>query len=322
MSSVTSAQSSRAVERWLAAADRAAERGQARRAWRLWTRAATSAPADGRAAIHLAGALPTEPERVVDASPSLRGQAERAARALDAHLDAAGESASAEARRALAWAVAFADHERAIELASGAAGREDEPAAALLRRLATVAVLRDDLAAARRALEAAGRALPQDSEVLSDLGAVALALGDPEGAVERFGRVLGRHPEDLDARRDLAGALVAAGRAGDAVALLAQAVTQPADVPALAIELARAALEAEQPDVAARAARGATRALPETDARGHALLGVALAAQHRRAEAEAAFEEALRRDPDDLIARQGASALAGEEGAAHRLTAP
>lgn len=307
-SSVAGAQSAR-VERWLARAERAADRGRMAEARRIWRRAARRAPEDGRAAIALAGALPHAPEEVAQAPERIRDQADEARRLLDAHLEVASGEAK-EARRARAWTSAvLGEHERAIEAVAGIAGLQDQESAALLRRLATLAALRDDLAAAERALLAAHRALPQESGILSDLGAVELARGHPERAVERFARVLGRAPSDLGARRDLAGALVAAGRAEEALPLLSAAVEAHPEEPELRIELARAALEAGRPRVAEREARAAIAELPPDDARAHTTLGEALAAASRHDGARAAFEEALRRDPDDARARMGLESL-------------
>lgn len=296
------------LERALAGAERAAQAGQARRAWTLWRRVAARYPEDERAASRMAAELPRAPEALATPSDTLLARAAEAERALEAHLAATAEP-SASARRLHAWSLAARDHARAVERAAEAAGLQDAEAAALLARLAALSVLRGDLRAARRALEAAHAAMPQASVHLSDLAAVELALGEPEAAATRFARVLARDPGDLGARRDLAGALVAAGRAGEAVALLEEAAARHPEEPELAIELARAALEAGQPRAAERAARAAIAALADTDPRGHAVLGAALAARGRREEAELAFGEALRRDPRDLRARHGLDAL-------------
>lgn len=306
--SAASAQS-RQIERLLASAELAAERGRDAQALRLWRRAAALSPEDPRAALRIARTLPADAAAAVEANDAVRERAEEARRLLDAHLEVAtGDTAAA--RRARAWASAvLGDHEGAIEAVTGLAGLQDGDSAALLRQLATLAVLAGDLPAAARALVAAHRALPQDSAILSELGAVELARGDPEAAIERFARVLGRDPSALDARRDLAGALVAAGRPDDAVELLSAAIeAHPSEVE-LQLELARAALEAGQPQVAERSARAALASLPDGDGRGHTTLGEALAASGRRSAARAAFEEALRRDPHDLRAQMGLDSL-------------
>jgi tetratricopeptide (TPR) repeat protein len=298
----------RSVDAWLARAEHAHRLGQHERARRFWLRAIAVAPRDGRAPIRLAEVLPEDSAAVAEPSALVRARAQEAERAFDAYFEAGGDDV--RARRLSAWAAAVGgDHARAIEAAAGLAGLSDVESATLLSRLAALAVRRRDLRAARRALEAANRALPQDNDVLSDLGAVELALGDPDRAAEHFARILGRRPEDLSARRDLAGALVAAGRANEAVALLAQAVERHANEPELRLELAYAALEAGQAQLAERAARAAIAALGADDGRGYAALGSALALQHRRAPAERAFREALRRDPNDARARQSLDAL-------------
>ncbi|HJL19057.1 MAG TPA: tetratricopeptide repeat protein [Sandaracinaceae bacterium LLY-WYZ-13_1] len=300
------------VDRWLERAARAAERGHDRRARRILGRALRRADdGDPRPAVALARLLPTSPEAVRAPDEALRARAAEAEEALSSALaEAPHHTPTEEAERLRAWALATGgDHVAAVERAAASAGLQDRAGAALLRRLATVSVLRADLSSARRALAAAHRAYPQDNEVLTELGAVELALGDAEAAVGRFERVLGRRPDDLDARRDLAGALVAAGRAAGAVALLARALEAHPDRVDLRLELAHAALEAGDPDRAIRAARAALAALPDDDGRAHAALGAALAAAGRRDAAQRAFEEALRRDPADARARQGLAAL-------------
>jgi len=301
-----------AIARILARAEAAAERGQDRRAWTLFNVARRRAEADDpRPAIAEAEALPEEAAEPTDAWRS------RAAEARDAHDELAAEAPehpqAARAARLRAWAAALAgEHAEAIERASAAAGLQDRESAALLRRLATLAVLRQDLPSARRALIGAHRAMPQESATLSDLGAVELALGRPGAAVERFARVLGRRPDDLLARRDLAGAMVAAGRAEAAVEILTQAAAaHPGDID-LRLELAHAALEAGDHAMAERAARAAIERSANDDGRGHTVLGAALTAQGRREDARAAFEEALRRDPGDVRARQGLESASGE----------
>lgn len=287
----------------------------------------TTSPEDGRAAIAFARALPEEVE--ARPSDSVRARATRAREALDVFIEAAPEAPeTAGARRLRAWAMALGgDLPAAIARAAGEGGLQDRAGAELLRRLALAAVLQGRLAAARVALVAAHRSYPQSNEVLNELGAVELALGAPGAAAERFARVLGRRPSDLDARRDLAGALVAAGRPEAAVELLVPAVAQHPEVHALWLELAYAALEAGASRAAEEAARSAIEHLPDDDARGHAALGLALTACGRREEARAAFEEALRRDPDDLRASQGLNTLdapppRAERSLARALAAP
>jgi len=305
-----------AIERLLARAAQLEERGRGAAAERLRLRALErAAPDDGRPALALAAALPTDPRSPRTLSSEAREAAGRIADALDAFAsEAPRHERRAEADRLRAWARALAGElERAVEQASGAAGLQDRASAELLRRLATSAALEDRLAIAQRALEAAHRAWPQDNAILSELGAVALARGAPTVAIEHFQRVLGRRPTDLAARRDLAGALVAAGRADGAAALLSRAVAAHPEDLNLRLELAHAALEAGDAALAERAARAAAERLPGDDARAHAVLGSALAAARRPAEARAAFREALRRDDRDLRARQGLAALDGAE---------
>ncbi|MGE0789696.1 MAG: tetratricopeptide repeat protein [Sandaracinaceae bacterium] len=298
----------------LARAEREVARGHRTRAWAILARAAERAPSDVGLATALARLLPAA--SALPAGRADPGVASRAASARDAlrrALAAADETsppAPAEAYRALAWATALAgDLDAAVDDAEARVGLQDRESAELLRDLATIAAGRDMLRLARRALEAALRAYPQDNSTLTDLGVVELALGEADAAAERFARILGRVPTDIDARRDLAGALVAAGRADSALALLARAAEHHPEDPELRLELAFAALEAREPAQAETAARDAIARLPTSDARAHAALGAALAALERPDDAREAFREALRRDPRDVRARQGLSAL-------------
>jgi len=284
---------------------------------------ARAAPEDGRAALALGGLLPDAP---AEPSDTWRERAREASAALDAFITAApADPNTGQAGRLRSWAIALGgDHDTAIEAAASSVGLQDRAANELLRRLATLAVVREDLPAARAALLGAHRAMPQDSVVLSDLGAVELALGQPESAAERFARVLGRHPDDLNARRDLAGALVAAGRPESAVEILTRAARAHPGVLALWLELSHAAREAAEPAIAERAARSAVDLTQAGDGRAHTALGFALAALDRRDEARSAFEEALRRDEREFRASQGLSALSRPESSspAALLSAP
>ncbi len=298
-----------ATARAIRRAQQATERGRAGRGWSLLERAARrAADDDGRIPIALGAALPVDP---VEPDETWRARAARARDLLETFLAAAPEDPDADrAARLRSWALALAgDHEQAIERAAAAVGLQDRPASELLRRLATLAVVRGDLPAARRALLAAHRAMPQDNGVLSDLGAVELALGRPRAAMERFARILGRRPQDLEARRDLAGALVAAGRPEAAVEVLERAAERHPDAVDLWLELSHAAREAGDGAAAERAARAAIRHLEGSDGRGHTALGFALLELGRATDAGSAFEEALRRDPSEARARQGLSAL-------------
>ncbi len=293
----------------LSRAEAARARGQDARAWAAIGRAARrSAPGDGRPAMAWGALLPTAPEE--PAAP-WRERAATARDAIDAFLAEAPRSPdAARAGRLRAWAAALAgDHAAAIERAAGAAGLQDRESSALLGRLAALSVRRGDLLSAQRALVAAHRAFPQDDDTLRDLGAIALALGRPTEAVEHYARIVGRRPQDLDARRDLAGAMVAAGQADAAVELLGNAVEHHPGHVDLWLEHAHAALEAGRGSTAERAARAAIERLDATDGRGHAALGAALVLLGQREAAAAAFDEALRRDPRDVRARQGRDAL-------------
>ncbi len=310
-----------AVGRLLERAALQARAGHDAAAWRILGRAQRRVAAeDGRVALALGRALPTELRGAPEAPWPDRARAAQAA--LAAFLEASqghadGPADGAEARRLEAYAAGLGgDLEGGITRASATVGLQDRATAQALRDLATVAVDRAQLALARRALEAAHRAYPQDNALLRDLGVVELALGEPQAAAERFARVLGRQPTDLAARRDLAGALVASGRADGAVELLTQATRAHPDDVELWLELAHAAVEAGAPQTAERAARAAIERAAPSDGRGHAALGAALAAQHLPAGAADAFREALRRDRGEPRARRGLDALGQPPGPA------
>lgn len=298
------------VQRLISVGVRLHEAGRLVQAERQIRRAQQLAsPEDGRPALALAALLPEEVAAPVPVS--VRQRAARSLTALDTFLAAAPlDPLAATATRARAWSRALSgDHQRAIRNTLSAAGLQDRENATLLRRLALLAIVRDDLASARQALAGAHRAYPQDSAILSELAAVALALGDPDAAAESYQRVLGRDPQDLGARRDLAGALVAAGRPAGAVTLLSETLEQHPDELDLWLELSHAALEAADHETAARAATQAVSRATPRDGRAHAALGSARAAQGRLEEAEDAFTEAVRRDPNELRASQGLETL-------------
>lgn len=75
---------------------------------------------------------------------------------------------------------------------------------------------RGDLAGARAAAEAALAAEPDNSEVAAFAGLVTAQSGDPEAAIPHFRRVLAALPGDVPTRLNLATALLATGRIGEA----------------------------------------------------------------------------------------------------------
>src|SRR3954469_12586636 len=94
--------------------------------------------------------------------------------------------------------------------------------------LALAAFRRGDLAAARRAAEAALAAEPTSPPLLSLAGLAAARMGDPAGAIPHFRRLLDLDQADDATRLNLATALAACGRFGEAVEACA-----PADDPRL-----------------------------------------------------------------------------------------
>jgi tetratricopeptide (TPR) repeat protein len=308
------AQPGRSVDAWIARADALAAAGRRRPALALLRRAVARDPADPRAPLRLATLLlPAEP-----AAAAAPGSAERETAvevsAMLAHTLAAAPDgeATAELRLAQAWADAVAgDHRDGIEGAGAAAGLLDTHAAALLRRLAALAVHRHDLVAADRALELARRADAADVSLLADHATVRLARGLPAGAAAILRDALERRPGDVDLRRALGAALLAAGDETGAITVLSRLARERPDDLRAQLELAQASLEIGDPVRAERAARQALPRSEASDARASVLLGLALAAQQRTAEARQAFQDALRRDPDDPRAREGLAALSG-----------
>jgi polyferredoxin/tetratricopeptide (TPR) repeat protein len=119
-----------------------------------------------------------------------------------------------------------------------------------------------DLEPALRVFERGLEALPNNPDLLYNAGVASAVAGDVDGAVDRFLRVLAIAPRHRQARENLAGALLALGRPGEALPHLQAAVEQTPD-----------------------------------DAGNHLLLGRALLAVGDRAGAAAALERALALDP-------------------------
>ncbi|MCS6797898.1 MAG: tetratricopeptide repeat protein [Myxococcota bacterium] len=306
----------RRLERLLATAERLATRGHRDEAVRWLERAAAADPADARAPMRLASLLLGPEETEIDPRPA--GETVARARALAERLGttitASSESTSSEASRALvrararALAVAAA-LEEAIALVTRGAHRLDEADWRLLRRLAVVAIRRDELGAAERALEAARTSGDVSVETARDLAAVRLAQGRAGDALALLRELAARLPDDVELARDLAGAALAAGQAREAHARFAALAAAEPDDPDAWLDAARAALEAERPASAEAHARRALSVAAPHDPEPALLLGTALRLLGRRAEAVAAYRDALARDPTSARARQALEAL-------------
>ncbi|WP_236605285.1 tetratricopeptide repeat protein [Sandaracinus amylolyticus] len=302
------------VEALLAQAERAVSAGRPARALGPLRRAIAADPSDARAPLRLAELLLPDQvdEQVAAPGAAMQRDASEARRVLEAWLAGAPTDPAAQ-RRASAmrwWAAAIAEgHAVAIDGITRDAGLQDESAASVLRRLAALAIRRDDLEGARRALEAARRAMPQDTEVLAELAALALAQGRATEAVTLFEAVVARRPGDLDALRDVAGARMAAGDAPAAARTLESVARQLPTSGEVRLELARARLEAGDREGGITAAREALELAAPNDAEPAIVLGQALAAAGQRHEARRAFEEALRRRPGSPRATEALRAL-------------
>lgn len=311
----------RRLERLLTRAEALRSRQRTAAAARLFRAAANRTPEDPRGPIALAEMLlpeePTAPDAIIPPA-ALRQTAEELRHRL-VRVVVAGDTTDPEyrertkqVRTLLPWAIALSgDHRGAIDAAALAAGRLDDVAASILRRLGALAVRRHDLVAADHALTAARRADPVDVSLATDLAALHLARGHAEDAIRLLLEARRRLPGDLSIARDLAGALLSAGRADEALAAFAAIAAEHGDGSRAHLDLARAALEAGHPERATQAARAALRTSEESDPEAALVLATARLSANDPAGARAAFREALRRAPDDLRARRGLEALDG-----------
>jgi tetratricopeptide (TPR) repeat protein len=299
------------TDRLVARAEAAASAGRWPRARRLYRRALREDPRDPRAALALAEHLP-------DALDP--GVAEEAAEVLGA-LDALSPSfldvdTARAVERHRAWVATLVAHagnddeglDAAVDRLAARVGVQDGAGAAMLRRLAAVALRDGDRRRARGALVAAARAMPQARETAIDLALLELSDGAPQAAIDRLERALLRYPDDAEIRRDLAGALLAAGRPAEALGLYRALRAANPDRGALALEHGRVALAAGELAEAQRAAEDAEAQLPAAP-EPPTLRGLVAAAAGRVEDAEAAFREALRRDPAHGPASRGLQAL-------------
>lgn len=281
----------RRTERELAQAQRLLERGRTGRARIVLQRSLRRSPS------FQAAQLSTRllPELAQATSPTER-ELEDARWVLDAL--APFSSPAAERARAHTLTV-LGEHRRAIEAIRVRA--QDQEAALTLERMASLFVARRALRDAELATQQALRIMPQSRELRLGLAALSVARGRPESAVQMLLGVLALDPNDHVARRDLAGAMMAAGRHNDALTTLRELQRQTGDAED-ALLLADAALELGRHRVAEEASRTAIASGSST---GYATLALALAAQGRRAEALQALAQA----PDDVRARRARRVL-------------
>ena len=193
-------------------------------------------------------------------------------------------------------------------LASGRAAEAEAAARALrtrhpddaeLARLHGVALLLTGRGAdAVAVLERGARLAPRGVEVRCNLASARLALGDAMGAIAAIEQALTLSPAYPPALNLLGNARRAAGDLDGARAAYLAALAASPPAAGIAINLAAVELElGAATDAEARARSALTAADAPVD--GWLLLGHALAAQGRHADAEAAYAEGTRRAPQD-----------------------
>jgi tetratricopeptide (TPR) repeat protein len=184
-----------------------------------------------------------------------------------------------------------------------AAERQDPESARCARAVAALAVEQGQLELACDALALAAEVLPQDPSTRAELARVWLARGRSDRALPLLAERFAISTAALPARRDLAYALAADGRAAEALSLLLPAREAcEADAPC-ALAAARIALEADRFDdaerfLSARLARDAQ----DLDAL-YALADLHTRAR-RPAQARAAYQQILQLRPNDVRATQ------------------
>lgn len=220
------------------------------------------------------------------------------------------------------WALALAQsHTVAIEAWLGREVRLSRDHAELGRKLAALAIRRGDLEAARRALVACVGFNGEDSSLRSDLAAVELARGNGREALVLFRDVAVAQPGDLNAQRDLAGALLTEGDAITAMGLL-RATAGCNALCDCALELTRAALAAQDADVAVEAAGHALRACTIDDPEPALWLATAEHLAGHTSQAMTAYRLALQRDPHSQRAQEALRALGANGGTSGSPSAP
>jgi tetratricopeptide (TPR) repeat protein len=162
---------------------------------------------------------------------------------------------------------------------------------------------------------------PADGALLAELGLLWLAQGKTHEALALLAERYAEDPSLLSARRDYAAALSAAGRPGEALALLGAAREACRDADLCLLELARFGLEA-------RTYAAALRDLEALRARApHELSVLFLEADVRLAQGEPALARALYQRilaaaPDNLRARAALLGLAEAAAAAGDASVP
>ena len=208
-------------------------------------------------------------------------------------------------------------------LASGRAAEAEAAARALrtrhpddaeLARLHGVALLLTGRAAdAAAVLERGVRLAPRSVEARCNLASARLALGDAAGAIAAVEQALTLSPAYPPALNLLGNARRAAGDHDGARAAYLAALAATPQAAGIAINLAAIELERGAVTEAEARARGALAA-PDAPVDGWLLLGHALAAQGRHAEAETAYAEGMRRAPQDARLAYQTGLMRDEQG--------
>jgi tetratricopeptide (TPR) repeat protein len=218
-------------------------------------------------------------------------------------------------RRAAEESPAEPDYHYLLGLALARQGRPQEALASLEEaiRLAPADVaghlaLGDALRRLGRTDEAVGalrealRLRPEDARVLNALGALLGETGAAEEAVATFTRALAVSPTRAEVHANQAAALRQLGKPKEAARALRRAIRIDPKAADLHRDHGLALAEAGEHEASFEALRRAVRIRPE-DASLHADLADALLARGRSAEAAAAYEAALARDPGCLQTR-------------------
>ncbi|TAL71928.1 MAG: tetratricopeptide repeat protein [Rhodanobacter sp.] len=153
---------------------------------------------------------------------------------------------------------------------------------------------------ARQALQHAAQVAPQHIATQCNLATLELEDGDPNAAIVRLRTALRRAPGHPDILNALGTALMAAARHAQAREAFAMATHGAPTHAGVRLNLAAAELELGHAAQAEIHAREALQLVPELPA-AHALLGHALRAQHRTAEAARVFLAAEQREPHNPV---------------------
>lgn len=195
--------------------------------------------------------------------------------------------------------------------------RRQWPRDAELARLHGVALLsHGNTAAALAAFNDARKMAPRSIEVLCNLGSAALAGGDSAAALAALEAAVAIEPNHPAALNGLGNARTAAGDASGARDAYAAATRVAPNHLGAWMNLAAAELALDRSVETERLARMILAQVQHPQALR--LLGNALAAQSRHADAEAAYVAAARLQPDDAGLHYQAGLMADEQGALQR----